>query len=357
MAPLKGDKMISIFGIEKPIIWDEIIKSFNIHDVYYLSSYVKALQLHGDGEPNLVYYNNEKTRAINVVMKRDIADSIVFHGKIPEDTWFDFATPYGYGGFIVEGNDTSAVNEAYTEYCFENNIVSEFVRFHPLFGNADVVRRMYQVQALGKTVHIDLKDANKIWDNFTGKNRNVVRKSKRLGVNIYWGRNEELFEKFKKMYNDTMKAQNAAPYYYFGNAFYKSILHDLGNQSMIFYAEYDSQIIAMAIILFCNGQMHYHLSASDWKYRSYAATNLLLYEAALWGNANGYKTFHLGGGVGGTEDSLYKFKKSFNRGPAKTFYIGRKCFNKEMYNTLVKLRKQEDDNFNDDSPFFPLYRA
>jgi len=36
--------------------WNEIVSSFKQHDVYYLNGYVKAFQIHGDGEPLLYYY-------------------------------------------------------------------------------------------------------------------------------------------------------------------------------------------------------------------------------------------------------------------------------------------------------------
>ena len=53
---------------------------------------------------------------------------------------------------------------------------------------------------------------------------------------------------------------------------------------MVFYAVHEENIIAMAIILFCNTQMHYHLSASDYHYRQFAATNLMIrYEASFMG--------------------------------------------------------------------------
>lgn len=58
-------------------------KSFSNADVYYLSGYVKAFKIHGDGEPILYYYQDENIRAINVVMKRDIAEDKKFSESIP----------------------------------------------------------------------------------------------------------------------------------------------------------------------------------------------------------------------------------------------------------------------------------
>lgn len=105
-------------------------------------------------------------------------------------------------------------------------------------------------------------------------------------------------------------------------------------------------------MLCANGMMNYHLSGSVGEYSYLAPTNLLLYEAALWGCANGCNTLYLGGGVGSGEDSLFKFKKSFYRkDDLPQFFIGKKVFDQEKYDMLLNLRGTVDSNF------FPKYRA
>jgi lipid II:glycine glycyltransferase (peptidoglycan interpeptide bridge formation enzyme) len=113
----------------------------------------------------------------------------------------------------------------------------------------------------------------------------------------------------------------------------------------------------MSIILYANGLMHYHLSGSLSEFRHLAPTNLLLYEAAIWGCEQGFRQFHLGGGVGSQEDSLYKFKEGFNRNSDCRFAIAKQVFMPEMYNELVKERKEQDVTFDEHSSFFPLYRV
>jgi lipid II:glycine glycyltransferase (peptidoglycan interpeptide bridge formation enzyme) len=112
----------------------------------------------------------------------------------------------------------------------------------------------------------------------------------------------------------------------------------------------------MTIILYANKGVHYHLSALDRDYQQLAPMNLMLYEVACWGCDHGYKTFHLGGGVGSKEDNLYVFKSSFNKNSYSVFSIGRKCFNRQIYGNLVERRKL-DKNFDINSSYFPLYRA
>ena len=45
--------MLTVYTIEQAEAWDALVRTFLNYDVYYLSGYVKAFQLHGDGEPLL----------------------------------------------------------------------------------------------------------------------------------------------------------------------------------------------------------------------------------------------------------------------------------------------------------------
>lgn len=347
--------MLRIYRAEDAERWDAAARSFREYDVYYLSGYVKAFHLHGDGEPLLFHYEGENVRGINSVMKRDIARDPHFAGGLPEGVYFDFATPYGYGGWLIEGEGNRApLFAAYEDWCRKAGVVSEFVRFHPVLGNQEAVRDGYEVIGLGGTVALDLSSPETVWANLTSKNRNMIRKAQKSGLRVYNGRFPAIYETFREIYNATMDKDRAEEYYYFGPAFYGSVLNDLPHNAQVFYAQTeDGSVAAASIMLSANGRMNYHLSGSRRELQHLAPTNLLLYEAALWGCANGCKTLHLGGGVGSGEDSLYKFKKAFYRGEPLRFHIGRKIFLPEDYETLVSMRTDIPEN----SGFFPSYRA
>lgn len=63
------------------------------------------------------------------------------------------------------------------------------------------------------------------------------------------------------------------------------------------------------------------------------------------------------GGVGSGEDNLYKFKAAFNRKSDYQFSIGKEIFDQKDYDTLVKMRKDSDSDFDETSSFFPLYKS
>lgn len=353
--------MIDIIPLNQRELWDRVVKSFTHFDVYYLNGYVKAFHLHGDGDPLLFYYESASLRGICVMMKRDVAKDKRFGTMLPENKYFDLVTPYGYGGFLFEGDLTTenfkTFDRLFSNVLFSEEIISVFVRFHPLIKNADHHKETVTIVNLGKTIDIDLSSEETVWENLSSKNRNVIRGAEKKGVVIENGKGIDLLEKFQSIYNQTMLLDNADPYYYFDIDFYKSIHADLFENYEIFYAEYDGQIIAMSIILYANKTLHYHLSGSIFEYRHLAPSNLLLYKVAIWGVAKGFKTFHLGGGLGSGEDGLFKFKKAFNRHSGRQFSIGKKILDHHKYSELIDLRKISDPEFNIHSAYFPLYRS
>ena len=59
-------------------------------------------------------------------------------GPIPGTPFFDIQSPYGYGGPLLSSQDPEFLNRAYRAYrawCAEQNVVAEFIRFHPLAEN------------------------------------------------------------------------------------------------------------------------------------------------------------------------------------------------------------------------------
>ena len=193
----RNNGMLVTYTLEQAEKWDEIVRSFADYDVYYLSGYAKAFRIHGDGEPILFYFECGETKGINIAMKRDIAENRHFQGKLSKSSWFDLATPYGYGGWLVEGRDKELLFTEYEIWCRKNRIVSEFVRFHPVLENHLAVDDVYETVPLGKTITMDLRSPETIWNNLTSKNRNVIRKAKKNGVKIYNGRCPELYRQFQ----------------------------------------------------------------------------------------------------------------------------------------------------------------
>lgn len=200
---------LKILTLQQSQEWDQIVRSFSDYDVYYLSGYVKAFQLHGDGEPLLFYYEGENLRGINVVMKRDISRDPHFMGRLPENTYFDFATPYGYGGWLLEGaGNPGPLYTAYQNWCLEHGAVDEFVRFS-LFSNS---RETYYGEVIPRTGNIvrrlDLP-MDDIRMDFEHKVRKNIRRAEQQGLTVSIDPGGERLEEFLSIYNRTMDSSHA----------------------------------------------------------------------------------------------------------------------------------------------------
>lgn len=168
--------MFKILTLDDNATWDRIVLSFSKHDVYYLSGYVKAFQIHGDGEPQLLFYEKDGLKAIYVYMKRKTAIEGVY----------DSITPYGYGGVLFEG-DVSPEKlhvfwKAYVKKMQELNIIDNFVRYHPVLANAIPMKEISTAIDLGKTIALDLSSPDVIWENIVGKTEIRFVKLKKMAL-------------------------------------------------------------------------------------------------------------------------------------------------------------------------------
>ena len=348
------EKKYQIIKLDQKEKWNIIVKEFRNYDVFYLAEYVEAFKEHGDGEPILFYYNDGETKAINVIMKRDIADLASFNKKIEKNMFFDVTSPYGYGGFIIEGDNYQEVNKEYERYCKDSNIICEFVRFHLL--------EHYEKKYDGVSVNlkhniirkIDMKPEEMLMD-FEHKVRKNIKKANRNGLQIQIDTEGKTLKEFMKIYYNTMDRNNATEEYYFHEEFFKTI-NKMKDNIAYFNVIYDEKTISTELVIYSKNNCYSYLGGTLSEYFELRPNDFLKYEIVKWAYAKGIKNFILGGGYGNEDDGIYRYKKSFAPNGICDFYIGEKIFDKEKYEELVQLKKEEE-NFDANTNFFPKYRA
>ena len=355
-ASVRKLEIISFIEKDK---WNRIVKSFNQYDVYYLNEYVSAFRYTNDGTPLLIYYCGENMRLCYAVQQSDVAECTKLSGLLKRGMYYDWSTPYGYGGPLTDNFDKKEISDFFSllnDYCKSNYIVAQFIRFHPLLQNQKIFEGFCDIRKLKNTVYIDTSGRDNIFTNMDSKNRNMVNKAQKNGIEIVIDDSKNAKLAFVEMYIRTMRRNNASEYYYFSQMFFDDMFSKLADYLTLFCAMFEEKMICSAIIMNCNHSLHYHLSASEREYMHLAPNNLLLYTAACWGAENGYTRFHLGGGVG-IEDGLLSFKKTFNKKGLIDFYIGRNVFCEEIFRKLIYIRTATDLDFNPNNNYLIQYRA
>ena len=118
-------------------------------------------------------------------------------------------------------------------------------------------------------------------------------------------------------------------------------------------------IVAAGLFTEYRGIIQALLVGTDDRYRCHSPLKLLLDDVRRWGNARGDLVLHLGGGRGGSEDSLFAFKSRFSR-RRHAFHTGRWVLDRVAYQELVAARERwlAKAGRSTASPgWFPAFRA
>ncbi|MBM4273382.1 MAG: GNAT family N-acetyltransferase [Deltaproteobacteria bacterium] len=336
--------------------WCALCHDFKKIDIYYYPEYARLFELHGDGEARLfVYYETPEDLILYPFLTRRINEVPIF-SDLPDDV-VDITAPYGYGGYLPSSPRVSFKNfyEVFKKYCNDHNIISEFIRFHPLLNNHFNLTEDIEIQKWNDTVVMDLtQGVPELQRNISPTCRNKIRKALKHGVTVFKDKDFSHVDRFFYLYTKTMNRLEAHDYFYFSKSWFYEMIRLLKNNMVLFHAWYQGSIIMSAIFLYTKDYIHYYLSGSIHNMRHLAANNLLLYEVALWAMERGIKSFHLGGGYQ-PDDSLFNFKASFS--PVRTpFYIGKVVHQPENYRRLCR-RWEKEMGGPGDGQFFPAYRT
>ncbi len=342
---------ITEYQIENQEKWDAAVRSFPDYEVFYLSGYVKAFMKEDprNGVPILLMYEDGHDRAINVVFRRDIALEPKLRGKAEPGKLFDLITPYGYGGFWGTVSDWDKLNETYTAYCKANGYVCEFVRFE-LFSD---YARHYDGSVESRTHNIvrslDMP-LDEMWMDFKQKVRKNVNKANSYHLECLIEPTDEHLDDFLRIYYSTMERTNAEKQFFFSKDFFETLC-GMKDNVMFFHVVYEGKVISTELVIYGVRNCYSYLGGTDSEYMQMRPNDFLKYEIIKWAKEKGLKNFVLGGGYG-SDDGIFQYKLALAPHGVTDFFIGRKIFDENEYETLKNLR---DDGLNEN--FFPIYRS
>lgn len=323
-------------------------------DIYFEPNYGKLYEKMENGKCEIFEYASELGTVYHMFIKREI-DS-----RVDGIVWYDLITPYGYGGPIITECKKGCRNDLvkqfeskFAEYCKINRIVSEFIRFHPIVGNAKDFKDIYDIFYLRNTVGTSLADFDDPFQSeFSKSCRKNIRRALKAGVTYRITENPRDIGSFKKIYYSTMDRNKASDFYYFDDEYFGQCIELLDRHLLLVEAIYNDQTIAEGLYFIYEKNIHIHLSGTLSDFLHLSPAYILRYAITEWGKEKGYKLIHHGGGrTNSPDDDLYLFKKRFGQNTEFEFHIGKKIWNEELYK---KLCNKKGIDFQVD--FFPAYR-
>lgn len=324
--------------------WKETLQHVG-HDMYHVPDYVVLdARLYG-GTPAAFHYERDGRRLLIPLILRDIPDS----------GFKDAISPYGYPGPVSSSSDVSfweGACSALVNVLSDSSVVSAFIRLHPLLP-APLLSSHGKLVYHGETVSMDLTvSEDEMWKQTRSDHRNHINRAKRAGTEIVfddWNRLGEWVE----VYHDNMRRVGATSYYFFTREHLEALHDAVGDRMHLVVACEDGEVVGGNTFFSYDGIATGYVSSTRRAPKRYA--DELLYDSVRrWCRQRGDRIFHLGGGKGGANDSLFSYKAGFSPG-RHPFHTWRVVADPVRYERLVRERRPGADPA-DLTTTFPAYR-
>jgi lipid II:glycine glycyltransferase (peptidoglycan interpeptide bridge formation enzyme) len=328
------------------------------HDFYHLPGYVSLAGKHESGSPIAFYAEDDGAVFFAPLLLKRIPESLG-----PPGSWLDATTPYGYPSPLLwppdDGQALERFLQVFSETCAEHGIITAFFRLHPLMTlPQSALMKQGTLIRHGQTVCVDLARTHEdFWSQMDRTHRKDIRRLMRLGYEIRiddWHH----YDDFIDIYRRTMERLSATAFYAFPKSYFHELRFVLGdNIHLCAIISPEQEVAAAGLFTTVNGITQYHLSGTADKYLKESPSKMLCEAIYAFSKQVGNEFFHLGGGLGGRNDSLFRFKAGFSN-LRLDFFTYRMILDKRKNALLMELWRQKcavaEDKFNTD--FFPSYR-
>ncbi|MDD6210595.1 MAG: GNAT family N-acetyltransferase [Bacteroidales bacterium] len=337
--------------------WLSVWSEWKGKEIYAHPDYLRLYVKHGI-RACCALFEMDKSTIIYPFMLRDMSKEPYFSSFL--DPAVDIISPYGYGGVCCWGEGDRNVllaefNRRFAIWCKEQHIVSEFVRFYIEYPCLHFFPG--EVEHNNDDVVVDLmKDISVMWSSFKPKVRKNVNRAIKCGVQVELDPNGERLDDFLEIYYETMDRCNAESGYYFPREYFLSLNEHLKGQYMYFHAVHEGRVVATELVLVSDYNIYSFLGGTRSTSFDLRPNDILKFKIIEWGMNVGKKAFVLGGGYI-PHDGIFNYKLSFAPDGIKPFYIGKRICDAHAYEKLVEIHKSQNESFNPETSFFPLYRS
>ena len=274
-----------------------------------------------------------------------------FHlGRVTGTDSFDIQSAYSYGGPLASTANQEFLTAAWQNFfswCKANQVLAEFIRFHPLIKNQRYF--LGETQHMRQTVWVDLCQENTLL-SYLPRTRTSVRKAYKHNLRIEWVNPAEFCLYFYNLYIQTMDHISADQFYYFPWGYFYNLAH--WEHCYLAFCFKDFKLLAAAMFLKTDTVMEYHLAANTPEGNQCSASSFILDQAVTLAKKLGCKRLHLGGGTDNRPDNpLLIFKSGFSCERAD-YCIAKIIHNSEVYSRLKERLQKEFEKCSDKLLFY-----
>lgn len=339
--------MIHIIGINEKKRWNKYVEA-SLEAVFCQTNDYHSLE--NDKEPFLFVYEKDWGFIAIPFLKR----------PIPDTNYYDLSSVYGYGGPMsnkhihsLEAEHLELFQKSFLCFLHENNFVSVFLRLNPFTKQNRLFEKIGGLYPNGKSVVIDLSlSSEERRKQYRENVKCSIRRCRQKGYKIREEVSKKGIKQFTNIYNETMHRKKASDFYFFSEEYVSKLLYSPDFETKIYIAYDGDKPICGTLVIFYEGIVHAHLIGTTIDYLKDSPAKLMVDTLCDIGKEKGMKFYHLGGGIGFKEDTLFEWKKGFSQ-YFLDYYSWRFVSEKNIY---LKLVEKQGIDPNSQIDFFPLYR-
>ena len=308
---MKPAGLMYVFGTAVTAQWMNVLARARQYDFHHLPQYHRVAEQRGEGIAQLfVYSEGEYIIALPLLLRAIDASQ--------PNEWQDATSVYGYGGPVASHENlppavVRGFQSALAEQLQRRRVVSVFSRLHPLIPQQEMIAGLGECPCNGETISIDLTrtDAEQR-ARYNKSCRTSLRKLREGGFVGLHDREKRYLPEFVEVYLETMRRAGAQSSYFFDEDYFNLLTRELSDVSHLFVALKGDEVAAATLCTICDGIVQDHLGGTRDAFLKFSPDRLVVDTERVWAKQMGARVFHLGGGVGAQQDSVFRYKAGFS---------------------------------------------
>jgi hypothetical protein len=283
-------------------------------------------------EETLNVIHNSKWECITIIEDENVFFNSFRRNKIGITDFYDIEPFLGYSGPMSNSKDETFIKNAlirYSEFCSQQNIIAEIIRFNPLLENHKLFlnTKINIFQAKDIVITSCYSEKDKQLNEFSkSRKRDIKTAQKSLSFSSHGNISD-----FKKMYNFAINEKKAKKEWHFDEKFFENISQS--EKFKIVEVKSEKEILSMCILIKHKFAAYYFLAANR-SPQFVGANDLLLFNVCLMCAKENIPFLTLGGGNSASEDDpLLIYKKKFSP-HTYPFHMGKIVHNQMVFDKL-----------------------
>lgn len=320
---------LDVITVEDPR-WASTLSTSNA-GIFYTNDYC-GLHQEKDGSPAMLRYQDNLGVAFDVTFFKNIA-ALPFYQEIAGQFAYrpiDLANPV-YNGPIVVSAEADRFEllrryrKALDQFCADNHVVTEFIRFHPLYEQTAQLSRVEELIPVSDILYIDLRQGYEAArKRYRKGHRSAARKAAREGASWSFVEPDDThLGTFTRLYEWTQQRNGTRSVYLQKESFFHSMFRALTGRALLAESYSRGSVVSSSIFLDDKTSLWYQYSGSNLSLLRTNAHTYLMDKIAGWTAERGISYLVLGGGGNPHDptDRIAKFKRGFSHLMGKVYQL------------------------------------